>query len=559
MRRIVLIIMLAAMCTWPAAAQETRGALQGVVKDTQGGVLPGATVELKGATGTQVTTTDDQGVYRFPALEPGVYEITASLEGFTSARNPGVSLAVGVLLKVDLKLALGGVSETVDVSANAATIDVKQTTAATNLLSDAIDRLPKGRDFQSVVTLAPGANQESRSGGLSVDGASASENKYYLDGIDTTNLRSGLSATPFLTDFIQEVQVKSSGHAAEFGGATGGVVSVISRSGTNLFRGEVGAYVNTSAMNGDLALNSTDLLARDRSMNAVRALRLVLTGANAAETVEYNKDTFSRWDPHGQLGGPILKEKLWFWAGYTPQIENTKRTVTFRSTGLPGSYTSKETTQNLVGNLTWQVTPAIRAKVSGQRQPYTQDGRLPAVDGTSNPRTAFASLGLEQTNLAGTGSLDWVASNRLFFNAKMNYLTYDTKDIGIPDDIWYTFNGSNLGIETRPDMVQSHNYNSVLTNRARARDKYWRVGGTADATMYITAGGQHTIKAGAQFERIGNDVADIEQQPHVTVAWNQARTTLAGPQVRGQYGYWSWRQFGTLGKVTVDNLGLFFQ
>ena len=559
MRKIVLIIILAAACAWPAAAQETRGALQGVVRDSQGGVLPGATVELKGAAGTQVTTTDDQGVYRFPALEPGVYEITASLEGFTSARNSGVSLAVGVLLRIDLKLTLGGVSETVNVSANAATIDVKQTTAATNLLSDAIDRLPKGRDFQSVVTLAPGANQESRSGGLSVDGASAAENKYYLDGIDTTNLRTGVSATPFLTDFIQEVQVKSSGHAAEFGGATGGVISVISKSGSNVFRGEAGAYLNTGAMNGDLALNKSATQNRNMSANVVRALRLALSGANEAETVEYDKDAYSRWDPHAQLGGPIFREKLWFWAGYTSENENTERTVTFRSNGQPGTFTSKETTQNVVGNLSWQVTPGIRARLSGQTQPYTQDGRLPAVDGTSNPAVAFAALGLKQTNVTGTASLDWIPSNRVFVNGRVNYLMYDTKDIGVPDDIWYNFNGSNQAYETRPDLVRAHGFNSVVTNQARAKDKFWRYGAAVDASLYLTAAGQHTLKGGVQFERIGNDVVDFEQAPHVYLRWNQSYTSLSGVRDRGEYGYWSWREYGTRGYVTVDNLGLFLQ
>ena len=185
--------------------------------------------------------------------------------------------------------------------------------------------MPKGRDFQSLVTLAPGANQESRSGGISVDGASAAENKFYLDGVDTTNLRTGVSATPVLTDFIEELQVKSSGYAAEFGGAMGGVVSVISKSGTNRFLGEGGFYYNSIGMNGDLALNNAQGSAglalagsgvtdTATASGTRRELRLLLSGMNQAETVEYDKDDFSRWDPHFQLGGPILRDKLWFWA-----------------------------------------------------------------------------------------------------------------------------------------------------------------------------------------------------------------------------------------------------
>jgi hypothetical protein len=553
------VLLAAVLLAVPAAAQETRGTIEGVIKDSQGGVLPGATVEARSASGTLVAVTDGSGVYRFPALEPGVYEITASMDGFASAKKPTVALAVGVLLKIDLTLGVGGVSETVNVSANAATIDVKQTTAATNLNADQIDKLPKGRDFQSVVTLAPGANQEGRSGGLSVDGASASENKYYVDGVDTTNLRTGLSATPVLTDFIQEVQVKSSGYAAEFGGATGGVVSVISKSGTNVFHGEGGAYLNTNGMNGDLALNKTAQRNRNNSLNEVRSLRLVLSGANVAETVEYPHDDYTRWDPHFQIGGPILREKLWFWAGYTSVLEDTTRTVTFNSNRQTGTFSMAEESPNVVGNVTWQMTPSMRFKLSGQTQPYTQTGRLPAIDGTGNPITKFAELGVKSQNVTGTASYDWVASNRLFFNAKLNYLQYDTKDVGVPNEIWYNFNGSNAIYETRPDMIRSHGYNSVPTNQARTKDKFWRYGAMADATAYLTGWGQHTVKGGVQFERIGNDVYDFEQKPHVYLRWNQTRTALDGSRSRGQYGYWWWRTFGTSGYVTVDNLGLFVQ
>lgn len=560
MRRVLVgIVLAAAIVASTAAAQETRGTIEGVVKDAQGGVVPGTTVEARGAAGTFTAVTDARGTYRFPALEPGSYDITASIEGFMPATRPAIRLAVGLLLKVDFTLTIGSVRETVTVSATAATIDVKQTTAATNLASEVIDRLPKGRDFQSVVTLAPGANQESRSGGLSVDGASASENKFYLDGVDTTNLRTGLAATPFLTDFIQEIQVKSSGYAAEFGGATGGVISVISRSGTNRFHGEAGAYLNTNRMNGELALNSTELLDKRNNANARRALRLKLSGVNEAETWTYDRDGYTRWDPHFQLGGPIAQNRLWFWMGYTPQIEKYTRTVTFRSTSQAGTFTSKETTQNVVGNVTWQISPSLHVKVSGQDQPYSQQGRLPAVDGTGNPATKFAEIGLEQRNVAGTASLDWVASPRLFLNAKVNYLKYDTRDVGIPNEIWYQFSGSNQMYDARSSMVRAQGYNSVPSNQSRTRDRFWRYGATADASVYLSAMGQHVLKGGLQFERIGNDVFDFEQQPHVYFYWNQSYTSLAGDQARGAYGYWGWRKFGTTGYVTVDNLGLFLQ
>ena len=572
MRRMTLGVLLGALLlAWPVAAQETRGAIEGIIKDTSGAVLPGVTVEASSVAGTFTSVTDANGNYRFPALNPGQYEISATLQGFVTQKSAPVLVEVGKLLKVDLALQVAGVAESVQVTAESPTIDVKQSTAATNLRSDAIDRLPKGRDFTSLVTLAPGANSESRSGGLSIDGASAAENKFFLDGIDTTNLRTGISATPFLTDFIEEVQVKSSGYPAEFGGSTGGVVSVISKSGTNQFRGEAGAYFNNDSMNGDLALNNVFgtagtaaagsglATAATGTTGTRRALRLLLSGANAAETVEYPKDDYSRWDPHFQVGGPIVHNRLWFWGGYTPQIEDTDRTVAL-SDGVTRTFNSKERTQNMVGNVTWQMNEAVRLRVSGQNRPFDQDGRLPNLDGTSSSRTQFADLGVEQDNITTTGNMDWVVSPGLFLNAKVNYLKYDTRDIGIPDETWHQFvDGSNAVFETRPELVRAAGFNSVLTNRARSRDIYTRIGASADATFYLTAGGQHTFKTGLQFERIGNDVADIEQQPHVSFHWDTPHTLLDGSIQRGTYGYWSWRQFGTLGEVNVNNVGLFFQ
>ena len=243
------------------------------------------------------------------------------------------------------------------------------------------------------------------------------------------------------------------------------------------------AYFNSEALNGDLALNNTAGTAGGSALGSGlaqlapgttgvrRALRLVLSGANEAETVLYPKDDYTRWDPHFQVGGPIVRDKLWFWAGYTPQLENTDRIVTFNSTGATGAFSSTETTQNMVGNVTWQVSDAWRLRVSGQNRPFEQDGRLPNVDGTSNPATQFASLGIEQDNITTTGSVDWVASNRVFLNAKVNYLRYDTRDLGIPNEIWYNFEqGSNLDFETRPELRREAGFNTVLTNSARIKD-----------------------------------------------------------------------------------------
>ena len=114
MKRILVGVLLGTLgLAAPLMAQETRGALEGVVRDNSGGVLPGVTVEATGATGTVTSITDENGTYRFPALSPGQYEMKANLQGFTPATAPPVIIEVGKLLKVDIGMTLAGITETV--------------------------------------------------------------------------------------------------------------------------------------------------------------------------------------------------------------------------------------------------------------------------------------------------------------------------------------------------------------------------------------------------------------------------------------------------------------
>jgi len=183
-----VLLALALLLALPAAAQEQRASLEGVIRDAQGGVLPGVTVEAKNlATGAAVdTVTGDAGTFRFPALAPGLYEVTASLSGFQAVRYERVELLLGQIKRLEGTLQVAGVTEQVQVTAESPLVDVKQSQRATSIRDEQIDLLPKGRDFTTLVTQAAGANQESKLGGISIDGASAGENRFIIDGIETT-------------------------------------------------------------------------------------------------------------------------------------------------------------------------------------------------------------------------------------------------------------------------------------------------------------------------------------------------------------------------------------
>ena len=232
---VVLVAALASLLLLtPVFAQEQGGAVEGTVRDQSGAGVPGATVEAREARGLVLSaTTDAAGLYRFPSLPAGTWEILVQLQGFAPVRRPDVRLALGQLLRVDVALSLSGVQETVTVTEASPVIDVKQSASFATIRDEQIDKLPRGRDFLSLASQAPGATVQNVSAGLSIDGGSGADNRFIIDGIDTTDLQMGVSGKRLITDVIDEVQVKSSGYAAEYGGAIGGVVNVVTKTGTN--------------------------------------------------------------------------------------------------------------------------------------------------------------------------------------------------------------------------------------------------------------------------------------------------------------------------------------
>jgi hypothetical protein len=226
MKRFVPLVLACLFAVLPATAfaQETRGSIEGSIKDTTGGALPGVTVVAKQlSTNTTFTAvTDSTGVYRFPALAPGGYTISANLSGFNPATQDKIEIIVGQILRVNLTMNVAGIAVSETVRAEAPIVDVKQNAVTQTVSKELIAMLPSSnRDFQSVLTGLPGINYESdisgsRATGIMIDGASQSENRFIIDGQDTTNLRNGLSGKGLVVDFIEQIQVKQSGYNAEY-------------------------------------------------------------------------------------------------------------------------------------------------------------------------------------------------------------------------------------------------------------------------------------------------------------------------------------------------------
>ncbi len=331
-------------------AQETTGGLTGTVKDGTGAVVSGAHVEVTGAAlgGSKSLNTDSSGTYHFANLPPGLYTITVTAKGFKVTKREGLNVEIGHLPSVDLALEVGTAAEVVEVSGAAPLVDVTTNTNQTNLTAEALNDAPHGYSFQSVIQFAPMARNEPLAGGsagmtgnaggslpgsagnglavgFSIGGAADSESAYLVDGQDTENVSGGASNANVPFQFIQEVQVKTSGIEAEHGGALGGVINVVMKKGSNAYHGSFFSSYEADAMDG--GPNSTLLYNPLSSGNSNPALGPVVDADS--ETYSPKKDHFRIVQPGFTVGGPVVKDRLWFFAGFAPQYLSTARTVNF--------------------------------------------------------------------------------------------------------------------------------------------------------------------------------------------------------------------------------------
>src|ERR1700691_6259651 len=263
------------------SAQETTGGLRGTVTDPSGALIPDATVTLTGTTlvGTKSFQTDASGVYHFENLPPGTYAVEVAAQGFSKLDRGGVVIEVGHLPTLNLQLQVGTQSETVEVSGTAPLIDVTTTHNATDITEDVVQNVPHGYSFQSVLQFAPMVRNEPLAGGMvgpnaagstgngtggqqaasgtngqgfgfMAGGGSDSENSYLVEGQETADAIGGFSHTNVPFAFIQDVEIKSSGTEAEYGGALGGVMNVIMEKGTNSYHGSVFSQFERSSWDG---------------------------------------------------------------------------------------------------------------------------------------------------------------------------------------------------------------------------------------------------------------------------------------------------------------------
>jgi outer membrane receptor protein involved in Fe transport len=547
--RVCALLFALALAAIPASAQEQRGSIEGVVKDSSGAVLPGVTVTLTSTAGVKLeTVTDGQGVFRFPSVAPTNYTVTAALSGFTTQTAKDVQVTLGQARQVEFKMPLAGVTETVQVSARTPEVDVTSSATATNISRERIDYVPRGRDFTDVVSQAAGASNESQAGGISIDGSSGSENRFIIDGIDTTDPQVGTSAVPLRADFMEEVQVKSAGYAAEFGGSTGGVINAITRSGSNAFHGMLLSDFQQRSWGGAQRPILADSLVAD----------------NAFVYLHPPKDDETRIDPGFSIGGPILRNRLFFFGQYQPGIRNTERTVTFTN-GTTNTFDQDFRVHYGAVNVTGNAGSKLLFRGGANVSPYETTHDLPSQTGRTSLTSPDDYLrGTEGSRRTFSGSVDYVPTSRFTLSARVGRFLTNEKSTAVefPGLIHNVSTSSTpAGLAALPaEFRKSAGYSSdVLIADATAKNLYTRDSIGADATYYLRAGGDHQIKAGVQSELIGNNVQSGYNADRIIYYAGLTYLKANGDQAAGQYGYFRLLNISTLGDVSSRNTALFAQ
>jgi hypothetical protein len=303
-----------------AGAQETTtGSIAGRVTDAQGLAVPGATVTVVTPQGPRTFTTDSEGAFFAPFLTPGMYEVKVELQGFRTLDRQNVDVRLGQRVELSLPLQVGPLTESVNVTGVSPIVDRSSTTTGAVLDSDMLQRIPVGRRFSETLYLAPGVSSGGQVGEAnpSMSGGSGLENQYVVDGVNITNAGyGGLGSYSIVfgslgngvpSDFVKETQVKTGGYQAEFGQSTGGVVNVVTKSGTNSLQGSAFGYFRPESL--------------ESSYDQV-------TTVNGTVNVTETRAS----DAGVEAGGPVVPNRVFFFGAIDPQ---RLRTVYVAPEGFP--------------------------------------------------------------------------------------------------------------------------------------------------------------------------------------------------------------------------------
>ncbi|MCU0344154.1 MAG: TonB-dependent receptor [Ignavibacterium sp.] len=306
-------------------AQDITGNVEGRVVDSTGVVLNNINVSLQSSSlqGIRGATTNEKGYFRILSLPVGEYIISVSAVGFGSLNIEKVQVLLGKTTNLgDIKLREQAISlPEITVSGKKPVIDPVSTTYGGNINSASFEQLPVDRNYRNIATLLPQANTSFYGDEANIGGATGFENKYFVDGVEVTDPLIGANSTNLPYNFIQEIEVKTGGYDVDNRASLGGLINVVTYSGSNEFHGSVFGFYTSNKLAENQKYGSLDV----------------------------NQGDFTNYDFGFGLGGPIILDKLWFYAAYNPNFNN-------RDVEVPnfGTYVDKTLINSFAGKLSWK-------------------------------------------------------------------------------------------------------------------------------------------------------------------------------------------------------------
>jgi outer membrane receptor protein involved in Fe transport len=314
------------------AQSATTGSIEGTVTDSSGAAVPGVTVKVTSPNliSAQSVNTDDNGRFHISNLPPGRYSVLVeSVKGFSKFEKSEVEVNLSRNSAVDIQLQPAGAQASVTITdTSGAAVDVTANTTGSNVSSEQFSNLPTQRTVQSLYSIAPTVarsglrDASGRDRDPSVGGSSGPENNYILDGVNTTDPAFGGSGANLPFEFVQEVEIKTGAFGAEYGRSTGGIFNVITKSGGNEFHGDAFGYFSTKGL---------------------------VRKTNEFPFVGSAPNGFSEIDAGIDIGGPIKKDKIWFFGAFNPQ----QRKNYFLTQQFHTPVNNKINTPFYSGKITW--------------------------------------------------------------------------------------------------------------------------------------------------------------------------------------------------------------
>jgi outer membrane receptor protein involved in Fe transport len=581
-----------------ANGQETTGGLQGTVKDPTGAVVSGAEVTVTAPTlvGSKVLITDASGYYRFANLPPDTYTIVVKANGFETLKRGNLAIAVGHLPTVNLVLSIGAVNTVVEVSTQGPMIDTTTTTTLTSIPEQVLQDIPHGTSFQSVIQFAPSARNEPLQGssalangsgstspgngsnggayGFSIGGGADSENSYLVEGQETANVIGGYSHTNVPMDFVQEVQLKTSGVEAEYGGALGGVVNVIMAKGRSTWHGSLFTQFQDGALNGSPVADS-------RYDPSSAGCPLGTSGCPTNFTIDPTYLNYQPIRPHssdvfpgGTIGGPLfgifpkmtssaLKDRIFLFAAFNPEFNQYEEKLNYGSSNggvIPFSQNTQ--TYYSYARIDSEITNKIRVFGSWlyqlQRQagenlpgynvqntnfvsPDSTQGYFNLVSGCYGPKTAAGGclytgippaafshqLGYVAPNITVNTGADITITNSLVATSRFGYYFENYHDSNFPNtgtifsfqDDGLSNTDTNGNPLTGTDLGEPTGYFNLAQSPAFTyRNASKAIQFDQDVAWYHSGWwGTHNFKFGYQLNRDSNDIFQRYNTPYIQV------------------------------------------